>query len=156
MAMQRARESVDIDRVAREAMRVRAAPGLPDLLKVGFPFEPSWVQIVVEPIAPPTTSEGGIAMVGESQEAEEIQNSIGRVLKAGPAAMEGQTASGIKLSNFLPGIQTREQLIGKFVVYKMHTGQAMTLRRTGQKIRVMHVTDLIGTTEDPTAWKFYI
>lgn len=144
----------DVERAARRALREVAQK--PDLLKEGFPFDPGWVNIVVEPIEPRTVSDGGIEVVDLSQQAEAIQCTVARVLKAGPAAMEGVTASGIKLCNFHKDVQTIEQLIGKYVVYQLHCGQELTLRRTGQKIRVLKVTDLLGITDDPQAWKFYI
>lgn len=147
-------KTIDIDRVARRALKEVAIK--PDLLKDGFPFDPGWVNIVVETIAPRTTSDGGIEVVEESSEADRHQCTVARVLKAGPAAMEGLTASGIKLCNFHKDIQTIEQLIGKYVIYQLHCGQELTLRKTGQKIRVLKVTDLLGVTPDPHAWKFYI
>jgi hypothetical protein len=146
---------VDVDRIARRAMREVNKPN-PDLLTAGFPFEPGWVNLIVEPIPPRTVSDGGIEMVDDSLTAEGFQCTVARVLKVGPAAMEGVTASGIKLCNFRPDIQTPEQLIGKYVIFQLHTGQELVLRRTGQKIRVMKVTDLLGVTHDPQAWKFYI
>lgn len=146
--------SDDIDRLARNALRETKPK--PDLFATGFPFDPGWVNIVVEPIEPRTVSDGGIETVTVSQEAEAIQCTVARVLKAGPAAMEGTTASGIKLGNFHKNIQTPEDLVGKFVVYQLHCGQEMTLRKTGQRIRVLKVTDLLGITDDPQAWKFYI
>lgn len=145
---------IDIDRVARRALKEVAKA--PDLLKDGFPFDPGWVNIVVEPIAPRTVSDGGIEVVEDSIAAEGFQCTVARVLKGGPAAMEGQTASGIKLCNFHKDIQTLEQLIGKYVIHQLHCGQELTLRRTGQKIRVLKVTDILGVTPDPQAWKFYI
>jgi hypothetical protein len=145
---------IDIDRVARRALK--AVAKTPDLFKDGFPFDPGWVNIVVEQIAPRTVSDGGIEVVEDSVTAEAIQCTVARVLKAGPAAMEGKTASGIELKNFHKDIQTVEQLIGKFVIFQLHCGQELTLRKTGQKIRVLKVTDLLGVTADPQAWKFYI
>lgn len=149
-----ANSKIDIDRIARGAMRAVAMK--PDLLKDGFPFDPGWVNLVVEEIPPRTTSDGGIEVVEESMTAEQIQCTVARVLKCGPAAMEGVTSSGIKLCNFHKDVQTIEQLIGKYVVYQMHCGQILTLRKSGQKIRVLKVTDLLGITIDPQAWKFYI
>lgn len=147
-------QRVDIDRLAREAKRDLEKK--PDLLKEGFPYEPAWIWIVIEPRAPKTMSAGGIHHVEVSQTAETYQASIGRVLKAGPASMDGKTTSGIDICKFLPGITTREQLIGKWVFYQQHTGQRLRLAKTDQMIIVMKVTDLLGSTEDPDAWRFYL
>src|ERR1700678_3759382 len=95
--------SLNIDRLARQAMR-ETKNELPDLIKEGFPFDPGWVNIVVEGIPPRTRSDGGIETVETSQEAEAIQCTVARVLKCGPAAMDGVTASGIKLSNLFPDV----------------------------------------------------
>lgn len=143
-----------VERAARTA--IRESKPKPDLLKDGIPFRPGLWNIVVEPLEPKKVSDGGIELVDVSQQAEEIQMTIGRVLKAGPESMKGKTSSGIDLSNFLEGVTTREQLVGLNVVYQLHTGQQMTLRRTGQRVIVMKVTDLLGVADDPDAWKFYI
>lgn len=145
---------IDVDRAAREALRTK--DGQPDLLRDGIPFEPGLYYIVLEPIKPRTVTEGGIEVVDIAQQAEGHQITIGRVLKAGPESMSGKTASGIDLSNFLPHIRKPEDLIGKYFIYMRHVGQEMMLRATGQRIKVMLVTDLLGETSDANAWRFYI
>lgn len=144
-----------VERAAREALRAED-PAMPDLLLDGIPFTPALWNIVVEPLIPRTTSDGGIEVVDISQEAESYSVTVGRVLRAGPESMKGKTAAGIDLSNFTDEIHTREELIGKHVVYKHHVGQKLTLRKTGQEVKCMAVTDLLGVTADPYAWKFYI
>jgi hypothetical protein len=144
-----------VDRAARRALRETTVK-TPDLLRDGFPFEPGLWNIVLEPLQPRTLSDGGIEVVDQSREAEEHQITIGRILKVGPAAMDGKTTSGIDLSNFLPGINTAKQLIGLYAIHMGHVGQVLRLRKTDQTIRVMKVTDLLGVTNDPHAWKFYI
>lgn len=143
-----------VEAAARGALR--ALEPLPDLLTQGFPFTPAYWMVVVEPLQPREESDGGIAVVDLSQEAESYQMTVGRVLKVGPAAMDGQTTGGVKLDNFTAAIRKPEDLIGKYVVYQKHVGQELVLRKTGQVIKVMKTTDLLGDTEDPYAWKFYI
>jgi hypothetical protein len=144
-----------VERAARDALR-GTDPQLPDMLLDGIPFTPALWYIVVEPLVPRTTSDGGLEVVDLSMEAESYAITVGRVLQAGPESMKGKTAAGIDLSNFTADIHTREELIGKHVVYKHHVGQKLTLRKTGQEVKVMAITDLLGVTEDPQAWKFYI
>lgn len=144
-----------VERAAREALRA-ADPATPDLLLDGIPFEPALWYIVVEPLVPRTTSDGGIQVVDVSQEAESYAVTVGRVLSCGPEAMKGKTAAGIDLSNFTRDIHTIEELIGQFVIYRHHVGQTLTLRQTGQQVKAMAVTDLLGVTKNPHAWKFYI
>ena len=143
-----------VEAAARGALRDEKPP--PDLLTAGFPFTPSFWNIVIEPLEPRDTSDGGVFVVDLSKEAEEFQMTVGRVLKCGPTAMQGTTTSGIKLSDFVPGITDIAQLLGKYVVYQRHVGQDLVLRKTGQTVKVMHLTNVIGVTEDPYAWKFYI
>lgn len=142
-----------VDRAVQAALRADTAP---DLLTDGFPFMPSLWHIVVEPLEARSVSDGGIEVVEISKEAEGHQVTVGRVLECGMAAFEGKTTSGIELCHFLPEISSREELIGKHVIYQQHVGQILTLRRTGQQIKVMRLTDLLGVTYDPHAWKFYI
>lgn len=143
-----------VERAARDALRAKAPK--PDLLKEGFPFNPGLWNIVVEPIEAKEESVGGIVLASISQEAEGYQITCGRVLKAGMACMEGKTTAGIELCHFLPHAQTPEQLIGLYVMYQLHVGASLYLRATGQRIIVMKVTDLLGETDDPEAWKFYV
>lgn len=143
-----------VEAAAQGALRAENPP--PDLMLAGFPFTPALWMIVVEPLQPRDTSDGGIAVVDLSQEAEAFQMTVGRVLKAGPASFDGQTTGGVKLSNFTDGVQCREDLIGKYVVYQRHVGQDLVLRKTGQTVKAMKLTDCLGVTEDPHAWKFYI
>ena len=143
-----------VEAAARGALRDMKPP--PDLFEAGFPFTPALWMIVIEPLRPREESDGGIAVVDLSQEAEEFQMTVGRVLKAGPASMDGQTTGGVRLNNFTADIQTPADLIGKYVVHHRHVGQELTLRKTGQVVKVMKVTELLGITEDPYAWKFYI
>ncbi len=104
-----------VEAAARGALRDMAP--LPDLLTAGFPFTPALWMIVVEPLQPREESDGGIAVVDLSQEAEQYQMTVGRVLKAGPAAFEGQTTGGIKLDNFTADIHRPEDLVGKHVTF---------------------------------------
>jgi len=122
----------------------------------GVPFTPASWHILIEPLRPRTESDGGIQVVDISQEAEYYQNNVGRVLSAGPECMKGKTTAGNELSNFTDKIQTREQLIGEYIVYKPHSGMELTLRETEQVVRVHVITDFVGVTQDPYAWKFYI
>jgi len=154
-AVARARASnALVEAAARGALREMKPP--PDLLVEGFPFTPALWMIVVEPLQPREETDGGIAVVDLSQEAEAFQMTVGRVLRAGPASFDGETTGHVRLSNFTDDIQRREDLIGKYVVYQRHVGQDLTLRKTGQVVKAMKVTDLLGVTDDPHAWKFYI
>lgn len=144
-----------VERAARDALRA-VGPREPDLLLDGFPFTPAHWMIVVEPLKPRNRSDGGIEVVDVSQEAEAYSVTVGRILKAGPTSMEGRTTAGIELCKFTDDITKREQLIGIHVIYQHHIGMTLTLRKTGQVVKAMKITDLLGVTEDPHAWKFYI
>ena len=143
-----------VEAAARAALRPDEP--LPDLMIAGIPFTPALWMIVVEPLQPRDMTDGGIAVVDLSQDAEEYMVTVGRVLSAGPAAMEGQTTGGVPLNHFTKDITTPAQLIGQWVVYQKHVGQELTLRKTGQLVKVMKLTELLGVTEDRWAWRFYI
>lgn len=153
-ALRAAATTTLVERAAQSALRDTQPP--PDLLTEGFPFTPGLWMIVVEPLQARTMSDGGIAVVDLSQEAESYQVTVGRVLKAGPASMDGKTTGGVDLNHFTADITAPEDLIGKYVVYMRHVGQELTLRKTGQIVKVMKITDLLGVTDDPYAWKFYV
>lgn len=143
-----------VDRAARAALAEVKPP--PDLLTEGFPFLPGGWNIVIQPLKPRSMSDGGLEVVEISQNAEEYQITVGRVLRCGPSAFDGKTTSGIELSKFVEGINTAEQLIGKYIFHQLHVGQILRLRKTDQQIKVIKLTDILGVTEDPHAWKFYI
>jgi hypothetical protein len=145
----------DIDRAARQAYMKKTEPEV-DLLEDGFPFEPAFWNIVVEPIKARTVSDGGIEVPDVATQADGIQLTVCRALKCGPTAFEGKTVSGIALKDFLPGIDCAEKLVGRYFIHQLHTGQELTLRKTGKTIRVLKLTDLLGETGDPNAWKFYV
>ena len=150
-----------IERAARDALREAAGEpeltaGEPELTAADVPFEPALWMILVVPLKPRRKSDGGIEVVDVSQEAEGFQNTVGRVIAAGPAAFEGKTTSGIELSHFTREISTPEQLLGRYVMYQRNVGQELTLRRSGEVVKVLKVTEVLGVTNNPHAWKFYI
>ena len=146
-----------VDRAVQRALKEKEAEERPyDLLKDGFPFTPSLWHIVIGPVPPRTHSEGGIEVIDSSQEAEAYQKTVGQVLKCGPLAFEGKTASGQELRYFAPGIQQPNELIGKFVVHQSNVGQIFRLRHSDQVIKVILLEQILGVTDDPDAWKFYI
>jgi hypothetical protein len=131
-----------------------------NLLMNTVPFEPAHWNILVVPVRPRTMSDGkggaSVYVADIATEAEGWQGTVGRVMKCGPLAFDGKTASGLELKQFLPGIDCAAKLIGKYVFYQLHTGQEMQLRITGTKFKVFKLTDFLGVTADPYAWKFYI
>lgn len=147
---------IDIDRAARAALQApqkeptweETCAMLSKLITIG-----SW-NIGVVPIRPRRVTEGGIEVVDQTIEAEETQNRIGRVFQVGPTALEGKTASGIPLNIFTDGIRTREDLVGKYLLFDMYAGKRLHLRN-GHQIVSLVITDLIAHVHDPHAWRFY-
>lgn len=150
-------ELIDVDRIAQAAIAEEQPK--PDLLKTGIPLRVGSFYIAVEPITPSQFSAGNhgarILTAAITQEAESYQITIGRVLQCGPTAFDGKTESGIELGHFLPDITCAEDLIGKYVIFRKHTGQKLTLRASGQDIRLMTLDEFLGVTDDPTAWRFW-
>lgn len=131
-----------------------------ELLRAQVPFDPSLWHIFTVPVRPRTMSDGkggaAVYVAEVATEAEGFQGTVARVLKCGPLAFAGKTSSGLDLKDFLPGIDCAEKLIGKYVFHQLHTGHEMILRTTGTKFRVFKLTDFLGVTGNPYAWKFYI
>jgi co-chaperonin GroES (HSP10) len=143
-----------VERAARKALHDKKPK--PDLLKRPPPFTPGSWNILVEPIEPKEESKGGIILAPITTEADGYQVTIGRVIRCGPTAFEGETTSKISLGHFTDDIRTPRQLVGKYVVFQRHTGHDMFLRETEQKLKVLTLQEILGVTDDPDAWRFYV
>lgn len=148
-------QSVDIDRIARQARIDKASEDV-DLVRDGVPLKVAHWNILVEPVKPKTMSDGGIMLPEDMLKAEAIQTTLGRVLQCGPTAFEGKTSSGISLATLAEGISSAEQLIGRYVIYQKYTGHAIQLRRTGTKLILLTVTEILAVPDNPADWQFYL
>ncbi len=148
---------IDIDREARRAQRSSAAAPADwrEELMFDIPLEPALWQVFVAPLKPRTTSEGGIEIVTSAQDVEEISTTVGLVRAAGPQALVGATAGGVPLAPLTDQVRTREDLIGKFVMYEKHGGESLYLK-SGHRVVVVTASQIKGVTNDPHAWRFYL
>lgn len=152
---------IDIDRIARNATNLQRR-GSVDLLSLEkLPIEPWGWQMLVEPLEPVEVSEGGIVLPEESKQADEIQTTVARVLRLGPAALDGLTQSGLKLAKLIPKADgsdtTPEDLIGQYLIFQRYTGYPITLRKYGnKKVLLISVTEVLAGVNDPSGIKFYI
>jgi co-chaperonin GroES (HSP10) len=145
--------AIDIDQLARQAQRDQVKV---DYLKEKLPLRPIGWQILLEPQEPKKTSAGGIIIADAAQQVEEITITVGRVLRVGPTALQGKTSSGVNLADLDPSIQKVDDLIGMYVIYQRYTGSTITLRRTGKKLLLLTVTELLAIAEDPDELLFYV
>lgn len=148
---------VNVDLAARRALQQADAETV-DLLKLDrLPVQPAGWNILVEPMTPKQTSEGGIMLVSESQMAEEVNTTVGRVIACGPTAMQGKTNSGIEIRDFTDDIQKPADLKGRYVIYQKHTGQDVVLKKYGdRKLKLLTVTELLAVVDDPDDLRFYL
>lgn len=148
---------IDVTRLAANALKlVAAARARPDLLKVGIPGAPTLWHIAVEPLTPnEKLGDGTLVKAEMTQEVEKYLTNIGRVISCGPEALVGTTESGCELSHVTDKIRTREDLVGKYVVYMKHSGTRMKLRDYRQDILVLTISEILMVTDDPEAWVAY-
>jgi co-chaperonin GroES (HSP10) len=148
------KQAIDIDRLAREAKRDAKAAKAPSvrLTEEGLRGYAACWQIIVIPREPKRESAGGIALPESRQRAEEIFTTIGEVIACGPSALDGKTPSGIEIRKITAGIQSPDDLIGKWVVYQRYAGAPIRNKRLDAKLVVLTVSELLMVVEDPDEW----
>src|SRR5438105_2606945 len=99
---------------------------------------------------PKTVSRGGLALADSTVEAQNVFQSVGKVLYVGPLAFTGKTNSGIDMA------AGRVPKVGEYWAYPRHAGQPYPLRAKydgGLKAiqLVLKDTELLGFVPDPDA-----
>lgn len=152
--------AIDIDKLAR-ATQTQVRKESVDLTTLKrFPVLAwSW-NLLVEPLEP-VTQVNGIYVPEEAQKADEVQTTVARVLQVGPAALDGITNSGIKLSKLIPKADgsdtTAEDLVGKYIIFQRYTGHPIILRDFGdKKVLLITVPEILGGVDDPSSIRFYL
>lgn len=152
------------------AQRVFSAPGIrstapiaepvPEFDMSEEPLEVAGWNILIAPLGAKTQSDGGIAFAETTQQAEEIQIKIGKVIGVGPTCMEGKTTSGIELKYLTKSINTPEQLLGKFLMYQAYTGHAVRAKTAtggmGKRLLFITATEVLAVVKNPEQWRHYI
>jgi len=99
---------------------------------------------------PNEETRGGLAFASSTIEAQNVFQSVGKVLYVGPLAFKGRTNSGLDMST------GRVPKVGEYWAYPRHAGQPYPLRAkwpTGAKAiqLVLKDTELLGYVPDPAA-----
>jgi hypothetical protein len=116
-----------------------------------FPLEIAMWNILIEMVRPKSKFGGLIEKTAGQMQAEEYLSKIGRVILVGPTAMEGKTESGIALKDLTATIKTPEQLIGKYIIQQVHTGQDVWFAPLpGKKLKLISATEIMAVTTNPT------
>jgi co-chaperonin GroES (HSP10) len=137
--------SQDIDRIARKAQQQKQDEENP-LTADDIPVTPLGWMLLVVPLEAKQETEGGIIIADQAREVEEIQNTIGQVVKMGSLCYTGTTESGIKLAN-----EERKVEVGDYVLFARYTGQKVKIRY-GAKDRTVILlsdTDILAHVTDP-------
>lgn len=116
--------------------------------------------VIVEPREPPSATGGGIILAGKTKRANRATDYIG-VLKA-----VGQFAWTAKTPELDWNTLTNPPQVGDWVIFKLHAGQKLKLRRAQAEIvagdkedehylLMMADTDIIGVLTEEQAAQFY-
>jgi hypothetical protein len=115
--------------------------------------------VLIEPLKPKAKSRGGLIEIPESaQTIEEINITIGQVLQVGPLAYQNSTKGGLDMRRFSHEIEKPADLIGRFVMYKRHTGMNLVLKEpNGDRAKFLLLDDdaIICDVDDPSDFVFY-
>ncbi len=108
--------------------------------------------ILVAPVRPKKTSDGGIELPDEAKRAEDYLISVGKVLDMGDLAYTAITPSQLHLAN-----DTRRPKVGDYVMYDQHAGTRMVFR-DGRMLIILTDTEIKGVL--PPKWvpqlRFYL
>lgn len=115
--------------------------------------------VLIEPLKPKTKSSGGLIEIPESaQTIEEINITIGQVLQVGPLAYQNNTKGGLDMRRFSHELVKPQDLIGRFVMYKRHTGMNLVLKEpNGDRAKFLLLDDdaVLCDVDDPSDFVFY-
>lgn len=100
--------------------------------------------ILVAPVKPRDTSDGGIAIPDEAKRAEQYLISIGKVLEIGPLAQKAVTPSGLRLAD-----DPNKPVVGDYVLFDQYAGTRIQFR-DGRALILLTDTE-IKAVIDPAA-----
>jgi co-chaperonin GroES (HSP10) len=117
-----------------------------------LPMQPMFWHVLLEPARARSTIGSGVLYAAElSQQIEDIQTTIGRIVAIGPSAFTGKTNAG----NFLGEDIDRSTIVGKWVMFAKHTGQEIRLR-SGHRLKLMNDSELLAFVNDPEDFKHWL
>lgn len=108
-------------------------------------------RILVQPMPPKKASEV-LALAEETQTAEEILTSFGKVIDMGTFAYKSKTNAGLNLADE-PNIPK----IGEFVLFAQYAGQEVVLNDESKtKLRVIDDTEVLAIVRNPEMIRRYV
>lgn len=137
----------EAERIAREcgvAVEKKAGIDVDGIMRVW-----GW-RVLVSPLQAPKQSAGGIQFAEQTQEAEYYLTGVGRVVAIGELAFKARTSGGLQLET-----DTNNPKVGDIVVYPPQAGIRLQLK-DGQTLRVLNDTDILGPTERPDDFRYYV
>lgn len=115
--------------------------------------------VLIAPLKPKQKSSGGLIEIPESaQTIEEINITIGEVLQVGPLAYQNNTKGGLDMRRFSHDIEKPSDLVGRYVMYKRHTGLNVMMKQPdGDRAKFLLLDDdaVICDVDDPSDFVFY-
>lgn len=116
-----------------------------------IPLQSILWRILVQPLPPLKANPGGrIELASQTQQAEEIQTAVGRVLQLGHFAFKSTTQAGLALAE-----EPFKPAPGDFVLYETYAGQEIKLR-SGKKLRILLDTEILAVVNDPNEIRNYV
>lgn len=141
-----------VERAAQQALQQKEAQPEQQFSPEGVPTPLYW-QIIVEPIKPKAMV-GSLYVSLESQQVEELQINVGKIMAMGRLALEGKTPSGLDMS-----VEKDRLVVGAFVQWFRYTGQRIKVIQDSGEDRVFMAissSDLMCIPADPYKIRFWI
>lgn len=150
---------VNVDLAARRALQQNEGVRKMTAEEILEILEPCMWNLLVEPLKPKEETSGGIILVQEAQQAQEVNTTTALVLACGPTAFDGKTNSGIVLKDLTPKIQKASDLVGKYISFQKFTGQIHILIDNDdedRKVIVMTNTEVLCIVHKPERIRHYL
>lgn len=108
--------------------------------------------LLVAPVRPKETTEGGLVLAEESKRAEDHLITIGKLLDMGDFCWKSETPSKLKLAE-----DTRKPKLGDYVLFQQYAGTRIVMK-DGRTLIVLTDTEIIGVVppEEVSNIRFYL
>ena len=108
--------------------------------------------VLIAPVRPKATSEGGLVLAEETKAAEDHLITIGKILDMGDFCWKSKTPSGLDLSQ-----DSRKPVIGDFVLFQQYAGTRIVMK-DGRTLIVLTDTEVIGVVppDQVSGIRFYL
>ena len=107
------------------------------------PLKVALWRVLVEPIVPKETSEGGIILAAQTISESEITTAIGKVVQLGSMAYKSKTRSGLNLDE-----EPNKAKVGDYVLFNAISGHKIRLKN-GRKLKLLNDDSILAIITDP-------